>query len=224
MTNNHGQIIALLETYLPKSRVAHSIRVAETAQQLATRWNLCKTTKSEVSTEQAYKAGLLHDIAKAMSPQKLYDLGISTTRWYATIYNAYPAVWHAFAAPRMIVQLLGDQDPEILRAIRYHTTGAGNMCPLEKIVYIADYIEPGRPFKDRSAIASLIEDTGSKIASNRTVLFELATHIIVSGSIIGLTRQQKAIHPLTLRCYNALLANSTDTARQYLQAHISQFY
>lgn len=223
MNSLNGQIVPILETYLPKSRVAHSMRVAETAQQLATRWNISES-HIRISPEKAYKAGLLHDIAKAMCPQKLCDLGISTTPWYENIYKSYPAVWHAFAGPKMIEQLMGTQDPDIMKAIRHHTTGAGRMTPLEKILYISDYIEPGRPFEDRKNIASFFEDTEANITLNMTRRLTLATTIIVTGSIISLSRQQKAIHPLTLRCYNALSINMTDTDRQQIQAHITQFY
>jgi len=219
-----GQIVPMLETYLPKSRVAHSIRVAETATRMATRWNISESTETHLSPEKAYTTGLLHDIAKAMSPQKLCDLGIAPTRWYERLYKNYPAVWHAFAAPPMIERLLGPQDPEIMNAIRYHTTGAGIMTPLEKIIYIADYSEPGRPFKDRESIAALFEDSETPINTPMTESLTLATSIIVTGSIIGLSRQQKAIHPLTLRCYNALSIDMADTVRQRLHAHVTRYY
>ena len=217
-----GQILPLLEQYLPKSRVAHSLRVAETARQLAL-LHPHNSAVSECLPEKAYLAGLLHDIAKAMSPQKLCDAGIAEHPWYAATYSRYPAVWHAFAGPRMIAHLLGPLETEISRAIRYHSTGTGKMSYLDSILYIADYIEPERPFADRAAIADLFQNEahhgllfGDKLA--------LSVGIIATGSIIGLTKQQKAIHPLTLRCYNARLTDMTGDSRRYWQAHVACYY
>ncbi len=226
-----GQALPLLEQYLPKSRVAHSLRVAETAKSLAE--NILRQAQTENIggeipqtdlPEKAYWAGLLHDIAKAMSPQKLCDVGIAQQPWYSTTYIRYPAVWHAFAGPRMIAHLFGPQEADVCSAIRYHTTGTRNMSTLDSILYIADYIEPGRPFTDRAAISDLFDHKKNTMAISYRDKLALAVAIIVTGSIIGLTKQQKAIHPLTLRCYNALSPGMTPDARHYWQSHITRYY
>ncbi len=216
------QILPILEQYLPQSRVAHSLRVAETARQLAL-LQPCDSATSKFLPEKAYTAGLLHDIAKAMSPQKLCDAGIAKHPWYASTYIRYPAVWHAFAGPCMSAQLLGPQEAEISRAIRYHTTGTGKMSHLDSILYIADYIEPGRPFVDRAVLADIFQNDvlpelsfGDKLG--------LAVAIIVTSGIIGLTKQQKAIHPLTLRCYNARSTGMTGASRHYWKTHVARYY
>lgn len=229
MTTSSEKLIPLLEIYLPKSRVAHSIRVAETARQLAVSWNSITPipeTKTFFSAppspEEAHTAGLLHDIAKALSPAKLCELGLTKTLWYNTLYDRYPAVWHAFAGPRMVQNLLGLQNHHILNAIRYHTTGAVRMTPLAKILYIADYIEPGRPFKDKEALQELLNQASkSKV---QDCPFALVTAIIVTGSIYALRRREKVIHPLTLRCYNALSSALTSAGGQQLQAHVDRYY
>jgi predicted HD superfamily hydrolase involved in NAD metabolism len=211
------EIIPLLENYLPQTRIEHSIRVAETAHQMAVSGT--NLYGQALDPKDAYKAGLLHDIAKALSPKKLCDLGIAQSPWYSSLHTKYPAVWHAFAAPRLIETLLGVQPPEILQAIRYHTTGAGNMGILAKILYIADYIEPERPFQDRQIVMNMVIKNRQSIED-----IHLALAIIVSGSIIGLSRRQKAIHPLTLHCYNAISSKLTAPSLSRCKLHIANYY
>lgn len=201
--------VSLLERHLPAARVTHSLRVAETAKALAEALDV-----PELS-EDAYLSGLFHDIAKATSPESLGNQFLQETQWYPRLYLHYPAVWHAFAGPKMLQQLLPPFRSEIYQAIRHHTTGAPHMTLLDHILYVADYIEPGRPFADRKVLEQLCFE-------NKKIT--LATTLIVSGNILVLTQRQKAIHPLTLRCYNAL-SNTLDTeSREHCRAHIHRYY
>lgn len=218
-------VLPILHKYLPESRVAHSVRVAEMAFKMGNFFfkglapfespqesedepavALAKEGESSVKNallflatvlpEKAYLAGLLHDIAKAQSPESLCQLGIASTPWYGHVFDRYPAVWHAFAGPRMTVALFGPQDPLVLRAMRYHTTGSGQMTLLDKIIYMADYIEPERPFLDREQLAQDIFSDDIQ-ALDRSVAW------VTASGMQYLLHKQKPIHPLTLRCYNA---------------------
>ena len=89
-------------------------------------------------------AGLLHDCAKCIPTGKKLKIckknDIPLTRWE----EENEALLHAKVGVYIAKKKYGIDDPAILNAIRYHTTGKADMTVLEKIVYIADYIEPGR--------------------------------------------------------------------------------
>lgn len=127
---------AMIKSYLSESRMAHSLRVAQTARELARHWQLDEA--------RAYDAGLYHDIAKEQHPDRLKALGVSLPAELIALYEEYPKIWHAFAGPIMLQQLSNINDNLILDAVKWHTTGKAAMAPLEKIIYVADYIEPGR--------------------------------------------------------------------------------
>ncbi len=97
-----------------ESRYEHTIGVMYTAAALA----MCH----QEDMEKAMVAGLLHDCAKSICP----------------------GVQHARFGAQVAKKEYGITDEDILNAIACHTTGKPNMTPLDKIIYIADYIEPNR--------------------------------------------------------------------------------
>lgn len=117
-------------------RYEHTLGVAYTAACLASLYG--------EDTKKAMTAGLLHDCAKCIeSKEKLllceqYDLEVSETE------KRNPSLVHAKLGAKLARVKYGVTDPDILHAIQYHTTGRPNMSLLEKIVFTADYIEPGR--------------------------------------------------------------------------------
>ncbi|KJS83061.1 MAG: hypothetical protein JM58_13335 [Peptococcaceae bacterium BICA1-8] len=129
---------ALIKKRLSKNRYEHSLGVAQTARNLALSY--------EVDPEQAYLAGILHDYAKELSNQELLELG----KMYDLILDdaeiREPALLHGPVGAVLLQKELGINNSEILAAIRYHTTGCGNMNKLTQIIYISDYIEPNRSF------------------------------------------------------------------------------
>ena len=125
-----------LEMKLDPMRYEHSLSVSFTCINLAMRYG-CNLEKAEL-------AGLLHDCGKRYSDdiilKKCKKHGIAFT----AEEEAVPAVLHANYGAWLAEHKYGITDPEILSAILYHTTGKPKMGMLEKIVYIADYIEPRR--------------------------------------------------------------------------------
>lgn len=125
-----------IEKNLSTSRYIHTLGVAYTAASLAMRFGE-DYVKAEI-------AGLLHDCAKEYSAKELlkmaeeYDIPVSDAE------RAAPQVLHAVLGPYVARKKYGVKDPEILSAIRWHTTGKAEMTKLELIVFIADYIEPNR--------------------------------------------------------------------------------
>ena len=104
-------------------------------------------------------AGLLHDITKEYSTEKQLQIcrefGIITTKQDILT----PKTFHAKTAAVMIPVLYPDfADEEVLSAVRWHTTGRAGMTLLEKLVYLADYIDESRTFPDCVALRSLFWD------------------------------------------------------------------
>ena len=139
---NIDLIKADLKEKLPKKRYEHTLGVAYTAAALA----MCygeDILKAEL-------AGILHDVAKAKKSSELKDdmkgyIDPYTDGYYvALIADKAPQILHAIYAPYLAKKDYKIEDKDILSAIRWHTTGKKNMTMLEKIVFVADYIEPNR--------------------------------------------------------------------------------
>lgn len=94
--------------------------------------------------ERARLAGLLHDCAKGISNKKKLRICKKHKIPVTPFEEENPFLLHAKLGAYFAKKKYGVEDPEILSAIRCHTTGKPNMTPLEQIVYIADYIEPMR--------------------------------------------------------------------------------
>ena len=125
-----------LAKYLDENRYEHTLGVMFTCASLA--------MVHGYDLKNAQVAGLLHDCAKCIPTGKKLKIckknDIPLTRWE----EENEALLHAKVGVYIAKKKYGIDDPAILNAIRYHTTGKADMTVLEKIVYIADYIEPGR--------------------------------------------------------------------------------
>lgn len=130
------KIAGELRRNLSEGRYVHSLGVAYTASALAMRYGYPQ--------DRALLAGLLHDCAKDLTDQENIRLirsgGMEPTRF--EIEN--PKLLHAKAGSVLARTKYGLEDEALLSAIRYHTTGKPGMTLIEKIIYIADYIEPKR--------------------------------------------------------------------------------
>ena len=120
---------------LKPSRVAHVLGCRDTAIQLAKHWGADVTD--------AARAGLLHDITKAIDG----PLQLTLCGEYGTMlddfFRRYPKTLHALTGSLVAERIFGEKEA-VVNAIRHHTTGKADMSLLEKIIYIADYVEPNR--------------------------------------------------------------------------------
>ena len=132
------KLINYLKTKIDDKRLKHSVNTAKEAVYLAKKYNS--------DPDKAYLAGLLHDVAKGLSGADLEN----TANQYGIEIDEYevvnPELIHGKIGAVMVNKQLGIEDKDILGAIRWHTTGHKNMTLLEKIIYLADIIEPGRKF------------------------------------------------------------------------------
>lgn len=127
-----------LKDNLIENRYNHTLGVVKTALELAERYSADKH-KAEV-------AALSHDMGKNMNVYELKKLieeeGIRLT----VDEEKNMELWHSVASPILGRKIFNIEDEDILNAMRYHTTGRENMSKLEKIIYLADLIEPSRKF------------------------------------------------------------------------------
>lgn len=133
---NNEEIIKVLDKTLKNKRFIHSIGVAYTAANLA----MCYS----YDVNKAFRAGLLHDCGKYMSDEDSYKFCIKNNIPVSEAENAARALLHAKIGEYLATAKYEENDIEILSAIRWHTTGRINMSLYEKIIFVADYIEPNR--------------------------------------------------------------------------------
>ncbi len=142
MSQSHYQselekIRRAMEKELSAGRYIHTLGVSYTAASLA--------MAHGEAMEKAMTAGILHDCAKSMHGSELVAICEKAHLNVTAVERSNPtALLHAKAGAYLAEHKYGVTDEDILNAIRYHTTGRPDMSRLEKIIYIADYIEPGR--------------------------------------------------------------------------------
>lgn len=171
---------------MSERRFKHVLGVEETAIALAKKYG--------GSPEQASIAGLVHDYAKER-PDEEFQLVIRRDGFDLDLLHWGNAIWHGVVGADFVQRELAIDDPEILQAIRVHTTGAAEMSLLDKILYVADYIEPGRDFPGVEAARELaLVDLDSAVA------FE------TKHTLSHLIEQEKPIYPKTIETYNRWVA------------------
>ena len=129
------QLEPVVISLLKPNRVAHVLGCRDTAVELAKRWGADETD--------AARAGILHDITKALDG----PLQLTLCRCYGKILGEfsrkYPKTLHALTGSMVAERIFGE-NPAVVSAICHHTTGKADMNLLEKIIYVADYMEPNR--------------------------------------------------------------------------------
>ncbi len=134
------------QKYLKPKRIPHVLGCEQEAARLATRWG--------ADPEIAAEAGILHDITKKL----VLDEQLILCEKYGIINDALEnestKLLHGKTGAAFARDMYGVSD-EVYEAIRWHTTGKPGMTLLEKIVYLADYIEPTRDFEGLDELRSL---------------------------------------------------------------------
>lgn len=125
-----------MEKIQDSKRFEHTLGVEYTAAALAMRYG-CDVRDAQI-------AGLLHDCAKCLTDEKRLSICKKNKIPVTAVEKKNPFLLHAKVGAHLAYKKYGIKNPDILNAIRSHTTGRQNMSKLEKIIFIADYIEPGR--------------------------------------------------------------------------------
>lgn len=165
-------------------RYEHTISVMYTSAALAMAHN--------VSIQKALYAGLLHDCAKCYSDEKKFKLCKKYNVNLSQFEIENTALIHAKLGAYVAKEKYGIDDEEILSAIRNHTTGSPDMSDLDKIVFIADYIEPHR---DKANRLDVIRKT-AYLDLDQTII------MILEDTLKFLTGRNKVIDDTTRETYN----------------------
>lgn len=137
VTLTRNELIKAVEGQMSSKRFKHVLGVEQAAVQLAGRYG--------VSLEAASIAALTHDYAKERSDEEMRAL-ICNEHFDLEWLDYGSNIWHGPLGAVLVERELGITNSDILNAIRHHTVGAENMTQLEQVIYVADYVEPGRNF------------------------------------------------------------------------------
>ena len=168
-----GEIVKSVASKLKPHRWAHTQDVALFAVRLNAQLNL--------PLDKVLLSALLHDCAKTADEGKEYEYLCKDV----PADCRQPAVLHAFVGALVAEKIYGVTDPDVLNAIRYHTTGRAGMSDLERLIYTADYAEPTRTHPGSSEVRELALkdfDAGFRLASANTYhLIEHTTDLCPLG-------------------------------------------
>lgn len=172
-----------LSKELDSKRYEHTLGVAYTAA--------CMAMRYDYDINKAYLAGLLHDCAKCMSHEERMNYCKKHKLEVSEYEKQNPALLHAKVGADLCSRKYGVGDEEIASAVRYHTTGRPEMTLLEKIVFIADYLEPHRNDAEDLPIVrrQVFED------------IDLALRTILTDTLEYLKGSDKVIDPMTTQTY-----------------------
>jgi len=181
-------LAARLKLELKPARWEHTRGVLRCAERLAQRHG--------VDPARARLAALLHDCGKALErdelKKRLKDAGADAAE------RALPALWHAPVGAWRARHEFGCRDAEVLGAVRFHSTGAPGQSPLQKLLFVADYIEPGRPaWPELPALRSLARRD-----------LAAAWGQVLKFKLVDLLERERPLHPRSLAAYHDAFGHS----------------
>lgn len=176
-----------VRTQMSAKRFIHVLGVEAAAVDLAEKYG--------ASLEAASIAALCHDIAKERPDQEMKEL-IKQSGFPSELMEYGSNIWHGPCAAEMVKKDYHLLDEDILNAIRYHTIGRSEMSLLEQVIYVADYIEPGRHFPG-------VEEARRLAAEN----LQAAVSFETQQTLVYLIQTKKKIYPRAVATYNRWVAN-----------------
>ena len=181
------KLIQTIQSQMSQKRFQHVLGVEQAAVQLAEKYG--------ASIEAASIAALTHDYAKERNNKEMQDL-IFNEKLDLEWLDYGSNIWHGPLGAILVERELGISDADILNAIRHHTIGAEKMTVLEQVIYVADYIEPGRDFPGVEHARTLARENLQAAVQYETK--QLLQHLI---------EQNRKIYPKTITTYNKWVAN-----------------
>jgi predicted HD superfamily hydrolase involved in NAD metabolism len=178
------EALEVVKKQLTAHRYQHTVGVMETAIILAQQYR--------ADEKKAELAAIFHDYAKFRDKEEMYSI-IVEQQMNKELLEYNTELWHAPVGAYLVQKEAGVTDLEVLDAIRYHTSGRPNMTLLEKIIYLADYIEPGRHFPGVEEVREIAKKD-----------LDRALIQAIQNTIIFLMKKNQRIFPLTFHTYNDL--------------------
>ena len=174
--------LQIVKKHLPERRYIHTLGVTDTAVALAKRYG--------ADERKAELAGIFHDYAKYRPKEEMENI-IRRENMPQDLLLYDSELWHAPVGAYLVQKEVGISDEEILDAIRYHTTGRPGMTTLEKVVFLADYIEPNRAFPGVEEVRKAAENS-----------LDEAIVLSLQNTIRFLLSKNQLIYPQTVETYN----------------------
>lgn len=181
------ELKAQVKAQMSAKRFKHVLGVERTAVELAEKYH--------VSKEAASIAALCHDYAKEFPDEDMRIL-IQETDLPKDLLEYNNNIWHGPCAAEIVKEKYQLVNEDILNAIRSHTVGRSEMSLLEQVLYVADYIEPGRNFPG-------IEKARVKAAENLQDAVAYETY----HTLKHLVETKKTIYPQAIATFNTWVAN-----------------
>lgn len=175
-----------LRQEVDEERYLHSLGVAEVAKNLAIKYG--------ENPDRAEIAGILHDYTKQWTKERLAGYIKDNAELTKDLFLYGVRLWHGPVASIKIQEEFKIVDQGIIDSIRYHTSGRERMSLLEKIICLADYIEPMRRFEGVDYLRLLAYEDINQALLNA-----------LDGTIIQLIRDGRIVYPLTLKARNYLV-------------------
>ena len=172
-----------LMTELDTERYEHTLGVMYTAASMAMRYY--------EDVEKALLAGLLHDCAKCISGENKIKLCNKYHLSVSEVEKKNPSLLHAKLGAFLAAKKYHIKDKDVINAIASHTTGCPNMTLLDKIIYIADYIEPGR-----KELPNMAEVRKLAFTDINECLYR-----ILEDSLVYLNSKNISVDPMTEKTY-----------------------
>jgi predicted HD superfamily hydrolase involved in NAD metabolism len=198
---NHAKTNALLESAealarsrLSERRYEHTLRVADTAENLA--------MAHDLEADRARLSALLHDAAREMGPEEFLNLADKWGIQVGEPEQQSPKLLHGPVAAELAKRELGVNDEDVLEAIRAHTTGRPGMGPLALVLYVADKIEPARDYPSVGRLRRLAGEDLNGAAEES-----------LRRAIAHNEERGKATHPASLKMLDWLEADRTAQSR-----------
>ena len=185
--------LELVRERLNEEAFAHSVRVAQTCEQLALIYG--------IDLESAWLAGLLHDWDKDLSDEQVAQSARRHGLSLDPVEEAVPHLLHAATGARSVREAVPELSGEIVNAIAHHTLGHPSMSELDMVVFVSDMLEPGRRFSGADTLRESVGAVGLR------QLFALC----YQHTFEHLLASRRLIHPMAVQVWNSLVATKEPT-------------
>ena len=183
---------------LPRGLRDHVLRVVAEAR--------CLAQRHGIDEERAVVAALGHDLARAQSPSELLRQAEAAGLTPSEIERAEPILLHGGLSARLMEERFGVEDVEALAAARYHTTGRAGMNALERLVFVADKIEPEKAREEPAlAEARRLADDSLEAAMRRLLDYQVSRAL----------EKGWPLHPDTVAARNELALGSRRSSLRF---------
>lgn len=176
---------SIVKEKLTNDRFTHTIGVVDTAVMLAKKYG--------ADEKKAELAAIFHDVAKCMPVKELKAI-MEEKQLSLELLQYNKELWHAPIGAFLAEHSYGIHEKDILQAITYHTSGHEEMTLLDKVIYVADYIEPNRNFPGVEKARELANED-----LDQALLYAL------KNTITFLINKEQIVYPLTVKTYNSIL-------------------